>query len=296
MHSPSSSLMKPTKAPRRAVSRALLRKEWQEQRWRFFLGTIVLSALLAGMLRAQTVPANEAAVLIYWPAGVLIAVFLAMGPVAAERSDRTWEFLVAQPVSRAQVLMAKWRAGLVQLVGIMAIATSAGALALASRGVRVLPEHGSLDLSKRVYEGMSGLSPGETEMFLRIVNVLQGAPVSHPVLWLCLVGLVSTVALACFYTPLFFILSRARNEFHAGLGGILLTIAVHIWLGQFVVVSLGSEWLLLPALLNPIAPLVLMRRPDTAAILPVVVVIHVMLWIIIPCVIVRLTARKAVSR
>lgn len=296
MHSPSSRLMKTSKAHRRAVRRALLRKEWQEQRWRFFLGTIVLSALLAGMLRAQIIPASEAAVLTYCLAGVLITVFLAMGPVAAERSDRTWEFLIAQPLSRAQVLLAKWRAGLVQLVGIMAIATAAGALALGSRGFRLLPRPEYNDLSPSVYEGISGLSPEQGKVILNILNVIRAAPVSHPILWLCLVGLVSTVALACFYTPLFFLLSRARNEFYAGLGGILLTIAVHIWLGQFYAVEMGSEWLFVSALLNPISPLMLMSRPESVALLPIVAPVHVVVWIVLPCVIVRLMARKAVSR
>ena len=50
---------------RRSIRWALLRKEWQEQRWRFVLGTVVLSGMLAGLLRAQVVPHNEAALFIY---------------------------------------------------------------------------------------------------------------------------------------------------------------------------------------------------------------------------------------
>src|ERR1035437_885912 len=124
----------------RKIFRGLLRKEWQEQRWRFFLGTTVLSGLLAGLLRAQIIPNGEAALLIYGPVGLVMVVFLAMGSVASERADRTWEFLTVQPVSRARLLRAKWAMGLAQLTGMMVIATLAGSVAMASRGFRRMPE------------------------------------------------------------------------------------------------------------------------------------------------------------
>ena len=66
------------RAHRRQVRAALLRKGWHEQRWRFSLGTVVLTGLLAGMLRAQIIPANEAALLIYWPVGVVMVIFLVL--------------------------------------------------------------------------------------------------------------------------------------------------------------------------------------------------------------------------
>src|SRR5260221_12632211 len=99
----------------RQIFCALLRKEWQEQRWRFFLGTVVFSCLLAGLLRAQIIPNGEAALLIYGPVGLVMTIFLAMGSVASERADHTWEFLTVQPVSRAQLLRAKWMMGVAQL-------------------------------------------------------------------------------------------------------------------------------------------------------------------------------------
>ena len=125
---PMPNITKELSAQRRPMRRALLWKEWREQRWRFFLGTFVLSGLLAGLLRAQIIPANEAALLIYWPVGLVMVIFLAMGSVAAERNDCTWEFLTAQPVSRAEVLLAKWRMGFLQLIGMITIATLAGDL------------------------------------------------------------------------------------------------------------------------------------------------------------------------
>ena len=88
------------------VLAGLWAKEWHEQRWRLFLGTVVLAGLLGGLLWAQIMPPQESALLIYWPTGMVLVIFLAMGSVAAERADRTWEFLLAQPVTRGDVLLA----------------------------------------------------------------------------------------------------------------------------------------------------------------------------------------------
>src|SRR5580704_10557154 len=134
---------------RRQIFCALLLKEWQEQRWRFFLGTTVLSGLLAGLLRAQIIPNGEAVLLIYGPVGLVMVVFLAMGSVASERADRTWEFLTVQPVSSAQLLRAKWLMGLALLAGMIAIATTAGMIAMASRGFRRWPEFRSEEIRYR---------------------------------------------------------------------------------------------------------------------------------------------------
>ena len=129
-----------------------------------------------------------------------------------------------------------------------------------------------------------------------LINFLRFAQVAHPVLWLGVVGFVSTAALGCWYTPLFFILSRARNEFTAGLGGILLTLAVHIWLLQLVPAVTMNASFIYPAILNPLAPLPLMWTSPLLVLLPLVVAVHIVLWIVLPVVIVRRLARKAVTR
>lgn len=297
MPSPPATLTVSPRSPRRAIRAALAHKEWLEQRWRFALGSLVLSALLAGMLRAQIIPSNEAAVLIYWPVGVLLAIFMAMGSVATERADRTWEFLIAQPVSRADVLLAKWRAGLWQLLAIIAIATIAGALALWSRGSRVLPmQLDGYSPPTNTVNQVLGWSPAEHGIWWRVFNALAAVQVTAPILWLGIVGFVSAVSLACWYTPLFFILSRARNEFAAGLGGILLAIVAHVWLLQFAATAFGSQWLFWPSLANPLAPLALIWSPQSAVFLPALMAIHVLVWLVLPCVIVRRVARKAVSQ
>ncbi len=274
------------RAHRRQARAALLRKEWQEQRWRFFLGTVVLSGLLAGMLRAQIVPAGEAALLIYWPVGVVMVIFLAMGPVASERADRTWAFLVAQPVSRADVLLAKWTMGMLQLVGMMTIATVTGLLAMWSRGFRG---------QTTVLEDVIG------DYVLAAEDVLVLAA-GHPVGWLCMVATAATIALACWYTPLFLLLTRARNEFTAALGGILLTIALHAWLAQFFVTLLKSKLWLISVALNPLSIFVLAVNPESVpwvsgfVWVPALVMLHVLVWILLPLWWVNRVGRRAPTK
>ncbi len=272
-----------TPARRQTVWAALLRKEWCEQRWRFFLSTVVLGGLLAGLLRAQVIPSLEAATLIYGPVGLVLVIFLAAGPVAAERADRTWEFLIAQPVSRSQVVLAKWAMGVFQLAGTMVIATIAGLLALESRGFRIMPR------APEFY----GQNPAEAFM-------VWGA--THPALSLCLFAAVGTIAMVCWFTPLCLLLMRARNEFTAVLGGLLVTIALLLWLGQFHYISSAipsgqtfTFWqsihigdidsvLAWVAVLNPLSPLVLILVPDYLyfLLLLLALLVDVVIWIVLP--------------
>jgi len=259
---------------RQAVWAALLRKEWCEQRWRFFLGTVVVSGLLAGLLRAQIVSSVEAAVLIYGPVGLILVIFFAAGPVSSERSDRTWEFLVVQPVSRSEVILAKWAMGVVQLIGTMVIATLAGLLAMWSRGIRMMPD---------VSEFYAHNGP---EAFVTWST-------THPSLSLCTFAIVGTIALACWFTPLYLLLARARNEFPATLGGVFLTIAVLLWLmvgisharntgaNWFATLVTASPWVAM-TILNPISPFLLIIAPNDATWLPLVLVVDVIVWIVFP--------------
>ena len=256
----------------RKIFRALLRKEWQEQRWRFFLGTTVLSGLLAGLLRAQIIPNGEAALLIYGLVGLIMTIFLAMGSVASERADRTWEFLTVQPVSRARLLRAKCVMGLAQLTGMMAIATLAGTAAMASRGFRRMPE----------------LSDYNYQWHLSYFSLLSG---THPLQTVGVFALVATISLACWYTPLFLLLTRARQEFTAALGGIFLTIALLVWLMELPVgiskyyittISPYQVALFCSGLLNPLSPLVVGFSEAFAPFLPVLLLAQIGLWIALP--------------
>jgi hypothetical protein len=267
-------IVKGTLVRRQTVWAALLGKEWSEQRWRFFLGTIVVSGLLAGLLRAQIVSSLEAAVLIYGPVGLILVIFFAAGPVSSERADRTWEFLVVQPVSRSDVILAKWAVGVLQLTGIMTISTVAGLLAMWSRGFRIMPA-----ISGLYFETHNSLN-----------EVFTAWTTTHPALSLCTFAMVGTIALACWFTPLFLILTRARNEFAAALGGAFLTIAVLLWLTQFIMllvrISDGAlETTLLRVvmtILNPLSPFPVVIESEYASWLPQLLIADVIIWVVFP--------------
>ena len=89
------------------------------------------------------------------------------------------------------------------------------------------------------------------------------------------------------YTVLFFLLTRARDELHAGLGGLLLTLACLAWLAEYPAWQIGGwsnptvaavlQW---AAWLNPLAPagLLLGNRgePGLAAL------VGLILWVVGP--------------
>lgn len=215
------------------MSRALLWKEWREQRWRGVLSVFVLTTLSASLVRAQLVTLPEAVLILFGPVGLLLAIFLAMGSVATERQDGTWAFLCAQPAGPARILRTKWMVGAVQLALAFLIAGLAAHLAAWSRGLYDLP-----------------LPPRGAGWGLGLGNSVEA-------LWRFVTT--ALVSMLAWYTVLFFILTRARNELHAGLGGLLLTIAALAWLLQYGVrrehdtVLSGVFWV--SALLNPLSPL-----------------------------------------
>lgn len=222
------------------INRALLWKEWREQRWRGVLSVLVLTTLSASLVRAQLVSLPEAVLLLFGPVGLLLAIFLAMGSVATERQDGTWDFLRAQPAGPASILRTKWLVGAVQLAVAFLIAGLAAHLAAWSRGLYDLPPP----------PGVAG-GPG---WGLGLGN-------SAEALWrFVMTALVSMLA---WYTVLFFILTRARNELHAGLGGLLLTIVALAWLLQYVFArTLREEYNAVlttvfwgGSVLNPLSPL-----------------------------------------
>ncbi len=225
------------------MNAALLWKEWREQRWRCLLGTLVLTAISASLVRAQIVTLPESSVMIFGPLGLMLAVFLAMGSVATERADGTWDFLRAQPIGPARILRLKWLVGAGQLVAALLIAGGAAHLAAWSRGL--------FELTPPPEWARPNASP---------IGLLGTSAAS---LWMLVLS--STVAMLAWYTVLFFVLTRARNELHAGLGGVLLTIACVAWMLQYpssLVDSTGfvgieaKHILWMSSLLNPLSPLV----------------------------------------
>ena len=231
------------------MNAALLWKEWREQRWRCVLGTLVLTAISASLVRAQIVTLPEALVLVFGPLGLMLAVFMAMGSVATERADETWDFLRAQPIGPARILRLKWLVGAAYLVVAFLVAGGAAHLAAWSRGL--------FDLAP---------PPEWVWPYTSSPLVLLGTSAGS--LWMLVLS--SMTAMLALYTVLFFVLTRARDELHAGLGGVLLTIACLAWILQYrysisadgVVAGIPLKNILwTSSLLNPLSPLVFSGEP-----------------------------------
>jgi hypothetical protein len=241
------------------VNRALLWKEWREQGWRCVLGTLVLTTLSASLVRAQLVTMPEAVVLVFGPLGLILAIFLAMGSVATERADGTWHFLRAQPIAAARILRIKWLVGAVNLVVTFLIAGGAAYLAARTRG-------------------LFDLLPPPANLGPQFAGKL---PFGNSAAWLWALVLLSLVSMLAWYTVLFFILTRARNELHAGLGGILLTLAGLAWLMQYPLMLHGVQEnggvLWVSGLLNPLSPIAFSFF-ESAACQLLAVAIALLLW------------------
>ena len=116
----------PERISLKPLVRALLRSQWQQQRWQVVLAGVVMAVLMAGTVRAQLVSMHEAAAGILWIGGYVLAAFLAITPIGGERANDTWEHLTALPAPRAAVILAKWLFGVIAIVCIILIATTAG--------------------------------------------------------------------------------------------------------------------------------------------------------------------------
>jgi len=111
-------------------------------------------------------------------------------------------------------------------------------------------------------------------------------PVANTAGWLWRSVLLSAAAMLAWYTALFFVLTRARNELHAGLGGVLLTLAVLAWALQY---GLAKHEELVPAfhrlvagvawvstLFNPLGSLLFVFEPLRYQLLAIAVAL--LLW------------------
>jgi hypothetical protein len=96
--------------------KALLWKEWQEQRWRVALATVWLLGMTAIGLKTRILSDDNILAMVWAPAVIVLPVFLGMGLFSAERKDGTLRHLLVQPVRRAQILIAKVIAGLLTCV------------------------------------------------------------------------------------------------------------------------------------------------------------------------------------
>jgi len=96
--------------------KALLWKEWHEQRWRMALACVWLMGATAIGLKTRLVPDAVVLGLVAVPMAFILPVFAGMGLFAEERSAKTLAYLQVQPVQRWQILLAKVGMGLLVFV------------------------------------------------------------------------------------------------------------------------------------------------------------------------------------
>jgi hypothetical protein len=126
--------------------RKLLWKEWHEQSWKLGFGCIVLSALAVIGLHAR-ITADETMSMWVCVFGLtLLPVLSSSGLLPAERSEGSFESLLALPVSPWKILAAKTLIGLLLCVGPMLTAALAS---IATAGGREMSDVAILDLYGR---------------------------------------------------------------------------------------------------------------------------------------------------
>lgn len=236
--------------------RSLVWKEWREQRWRFVLSALVLTTLSASMVRAQLIPTAESVAIIFGPLGLVLCVFMSMGAVPPERAAGTWHFLVTQPMSFGRIVIVKWAVGAAGLVLTLLLAGFAAYILAADRD----PSTFSPEISLNHYKAT--LPPNTTILWEATGKIAYLNPS---------VFLIGTVVSACLgylalYSFLYWWMLRARNELHAGLAGILLTVVTLAWAAQYLLIGKIYEGPVAQAawvstLLNPLSPLIFLFQP-----------------------------------
>jgi len=126
------------------VLKALLWKEWQEQRWRVALATVWLLGMTAIGLKTRILPDLMILLVTWVPTVLILPVFFGMGLFASERRAGTLSFLLVQPVERRTILTAKAMVGLLAYTMPLLIGGIAVCLAVGGR------EASAADLSGRI--------------------------------------------------------------------------------------------------------------------------------------------------
>jgi hypothetical protein len=96
--------------------RSLLWKEWREQSWKLAFGCVVLAALALIGLRARVVADDTMVMTVCFVAMTLLPVLSSTGLVPAERSEGSFDALVALPVQPWRIFLAKMILGLLLCV------------------------------------------------------------------------------------------------------------------------------------------------------------------------------------
>jgi ABC-type transport system involved in multi-copper enzyme maturation permease subunit len=112
---------------------SLLWKEWHEQRWKLAFGCIILSAFALIGLHTRVIADELLLNAVCFLGVMLLPVLAATGLIPAERSDGTFESLLALPTPPSRILAAKTIMGAVLCAGPL---LAAGAISLLMAGGR----------------------------------------------------------------------------------------------------------------------------------------------------------------
>lgn len=99
--------------------KALLWKEYREQRWKLAFGTVMLLFVTGSLLAARLASGREIVMVVWVLGGLVLALYSAMGVLAPERTNGTTLFLAARPVRAWESFAAKWLMGWLNVAGPM---------------------------------------------------------------------------------------------------------------------------------------------------------------------------------
>jgi ABC-type transport system involved in multi-copper enzyme maturation permease subunit len=116
--------------------KALLWKEWHEQRWRVALATVWLLGMSAIGFKTRVLSDDTVLWVIWLPTSIILPMFFGMGLFASERKNRTFAYLMVQPVSRGSILTAKVISGLLAYLTPMIVSGVAVCLAVGGRELK----------------------------------------------------------------------------------------------------------------------------------------------------------------
>jgi len=165
--------------------KALLWKEWREQRWRMVLATVWLLGMSAIGLKTRVLPDAAIIVMIWAPTAIILPTFLGMGLFASERKAGTLPFLMVQPVKRGSVLAAKVMVGLLAYLAPMALGGLVLCLAVGGRessaadlaaGIAVIAGFGAVLFA---WQFLAGLRCRKEETYVLAGAIVLGGWIVH---------------------------------------------------------------------------------------------------------------------
>lgn len=112
---------------------SLIWKEWHEQSWRLGFGCLVLCALAVIGLRARVVADETMVMWVCFIGMAMLPVLSSASLVPAERSERSFESLIALPVKPWRILLAKTFMGVMLCAGPLILAAVGSVLVAGGR-------------------------------------------------------------------------------------------------------------------------------------------------------------------